>query len=115
MCAASFFFFSSSSSFNPSFLNALIFVIPLSLGLPPFILFFAPLCPFFWALSLDLDWWARTHKTHLEDLSAEAVCVCNEEREECHVNECVFNRHDPSPPLVIIFIFFGLSPRPQPL
>lgn len=32
--------------------------------------------------------------------------MCNEEREECHVNECVFNRHDPSPPLVVIFFFF---------
>lgn len=82
------------------------FVIPLSLGLPPF---FAPLCPsVFLALSLDLDWWVWIHKTHLQDLSVEAVCVCGcvrvcacthacDEEKECRVcvRACVFVCHLP--------------------
>lgn len=67
VCRLFFFIFLSIFPFE-----CLIFVIPLSLGLPPFL----PLCVLlFLSFSLDLDCLVWTHKTHLQDLSVEAVCV----------------------------------------
>lgn len=61
----------NSSSFNSSFLKALNFVIPLSLGLPPFMPLYILLSSVF---SLDVIWW-------VQDPSVEVVCVCVSERE----------------------------------